>query len=311
MKLLIRILMFCMMPVILFGQPEMKTSDKQVKNIKKALQSIDPASEWRVDSYVADPPEYRYECYKDYIDGDTVINGVAYLKIYRSGYERVDLGPNSWYLYFTRGLHGFLREENHKWYTFFNDQDQLLFDFTMEVNDTVTSAFTFPLMGAPILVTAIDSVMVDGANKIRFHINPEFGAEYIIEDIGATSGLFENMSFFEWGSELICFAKNSISLWGTSTDSCDLDVSLPEKKIQNQGISVYPNPAGDYTNVFIPPGFREANISLMDPFGRIVLHQSQIANGVVKIPLTSLTSGLYQVLVETDQKRLAVKLVIQ
>ena len=63
----------------------------------------------------------------------------------------------------------------------------------------MVSAFTFSM--DPITITAIDSILIDSEYRKRYYLSVEFGAEYIIEGIGATSGLFENMEFFEWESE--------------------------------------------------------------------------------------------------------------
>jgi hypothetical protein len=275
-------------------------------------QSIDPASEWRVNFSTWEPGyEMTVIYYRDFIDGDTIVNGVQYQKIYRSGYTYHDWTPYPYYGYFSHDLHRLIREQNRKWYVFDgNDQtDKLLYDFTLGVNDTVISACTIPMQ--TIIVTSIDSVMIDSHYKKRFHLNIPFGAENIIEDIGPASGLFENMFFFEWDSELVCFAKNGSSLWGASTADCDLNVGIPENKGKQHDLAVFPNPAGDYAFVAIPLEFTMSDLKLADPFGRIVLSMKTGTDPLVKIPLGSFSPGLYLVSVEKEGKRLTVKLLVQ
>jgi len=274
-------------------------------------QSIDTASIWRINSSIWEPGvEIRYNYFKDYIDGDTTINSKQYLKVYKSGYQYIDWIPNPYYNYFQHELHGFLREENNKWYTYDGNQDKLLFDFTMTVNDTVFSAFTIPLSD-PIIITAIDSILIDSVYKKRFHLNIAFGAQYIIEDIGATTGLFENMEFFEWDSKLVCFAKNGISLWADSTLECNLNVNVSETKTNIGSVTLYPNPADDYTILSIPLDFNMPNILLLDSFGKTVFNKSNVRDKTIKIQLSTFPKGLYLFLVNNGDKKQLMKLVIK
>lgn len=281
-------------------------------SILSQAQTIDPASEWRVDSYVAEPGYMNQNYYKNYIDGDTMINSIEYFKVYASGYSYTEWVPPGYYNYFEHALSGFLREENNKWYTFYENQDALLFDFTLDINDTVYSAYTF-FIDSPLIVSGIDSIQIDGQYKRRLHLNadPSIGAEYIIEGIGATSGLFENMIFFEWGSELVCFAKEGNSLWGASTEECDLAVKINETEGTHIPCSVFPNPGQDFTIVSIPVGFGKVTFTLIDIVGRIVHQDSFGSPSTNKIQLNSYHPGIYLAVIESIGLRQAVKLIIE
>jgi hypothetical protein len=145
------------------------------------------------------------------------------------------------------------------------------------------------------------------------HLNFEegFGAEYIIEGIGATSGLFENMWFFEWGSELICFAKEGNSLWGSSTEECDLAVNVNEDQVNTSPILVYPNPAEDFTMISISSGLENVTFKLIDLVGGIVYQGSFESPSTNKIKLTSCHSGIYLAIIESKGLRQSVKLIIE
>jgi hypothetical protein len=274
-------------------------------------QTIDPSSEWRVDYQQSwYPGEFWNNLYRDYIDGDTIINSFQYNKVFHSGYSFDGIFPVGEVYTYDHVLHGFLREENSKWYTYYENNDEILFDFTLNINDTVHSAYSFLTGDYPIIVTAIDSILVDGDYKRRLQLN-EPGAEYIIEGIGATSGLFENMYFFEWYSQLVCYARNGVSVWGESTEDCDLAVNIFEKQGNTGPISIFPNPAKDFTMLSIPSGLENVSFQLIDLVGRIVYQDSFESSSINKIQLTSYHSGIYLAIIETKGSKQAEKLIIE
>lgn len=270
-------------------------------------QSIDTASEWRVDyaRFETGQPAL-YGKYRDYIDGDTVINSHVYFKVYSTGYWYYYPNPNPANNYFYHSLHGYLREEGSKWYTSDGYSDLLLYDYTLDVGDTVVSAFLYTWAG-PVIITAIDSILVDTNYRKRFHLSsPLMGAEYIIDGIGSTAGLFENMVFDLTQSELICFAKNGVSLWGSSAEECQLNVALNEKEKKKPGFIVFPNPANDH--FIVKTNFSESRVQgtirLYDLTGK-ELHSYEISdkNGQMVIPITNLKPGLYFLELYINEKR--------
>jgi hypothetical protein len=275
-------------------------------------QTIDPESEWRVDYQYAAPDLVFNNIYRDFIDGDTIINSIEYHKIYFSGYSYYGFFPLGDLYYFDHLLHGFLREEDNKWYTFYENNDALLFDFTMNVNDTVFSCYT-STMGEAIIVDSVDSILVDGTYRRRLHLYADFGTvdDYIIEGIGATSGLFENIYMFEWHSNLICFAKDGVSVWGESTEECDLAVNINE----NQGVKnpcvISPNPCKDFIMLSISPGFGKVEITLINLLGEIVYQDYFISPSLNKINVNDFPAGFYLAIIESKGMRQTTKLIIE
>ncbi|NQT78136.1 MAG: T9SS type A sorting domain-containing protein [Bacteroidetes bacterium] len=202
---------------------------------------IDTLSQWRVDVSWGSPQGMFYGYSKYYIAGDTLIDSHQYFQVYSSGYSYWYYGgPPPNYNYFDV-YHAPLREENNIWYTVDdNNHDVLLFDFTLNVGDTVDSYAN--QMGEIIVIDSIDTIQVDGESKQRFHLSCDFGAEYIIEDIGATTGLWESLTWFENHSILHCFAKDFVPLWiNPESGSCDLSVRIDEPEVVDN-LSIYPNP---------------------------------------------------------------------
>lgn len=197
---------------------------------------IDTLSQWRVDDRHDFPPWGSvYDHFKYYISGTMTIDSQEYFKIYKSGYSYENPSNPS---YYEHEYFGGLREEDNRWYT----PSGLLYDFTMSVGDTVESITT---LGATITVISVDTILVDGSAKRRLQLDNAgwgYGEEYIIEDVGATTGLFEALLFFENESELGCYAIDYTPLWlNPEWSSCDLTVSIVEVD-EVRDMSIYPNP---------------------------------------------------------------------
>ena len=273
-------------------------------------QSININSEWRTNSSVWEPgDQINLRYYRDFIDGDTIINSKHYHKVYQSGYGLIDWIPEPYYYYFNHSLHGYLREDNNSWYTIsYGAQEELLYDFNLQVNDTIESAFTISM--EPITITAIDSILVDYEYKKRFHLSVPYGAEYIIEGIGATSGLFENMEFFEWESELICYAINGMSFWGESTEECELNVSITDNKKIDQDFLIYPNPANNYFKILTPSINKTIHLTMVNTMGTIVLNKKLYPAIDNTISLYNFPSGIYFVIIENELITQTKKLII-
>jgi hypothetical protein len=137
------------------------------------------------------------------------------------------------------------------------------------------------------------------------------GAEYIIEGIGATSGLFENMFFFEWYSELVCYAKNGVSFWGTTTEECDLAVNINENRGSKDLCVISPNPGKDFIMLSIPLGFEKVEITLINLLGGIVFLDSFISPSLNKINVNEFPAGFYLAIIESKGLRQTTKLIIK
>ena len=279
-------------------------------------QTIDPASEWRVDYSRIDVGSEWYfvnEYYKDFIDGDTAFNSIEYHKIYKSGYTYQGwVGYPGWYSYYEHSLHGYLREENDKWYIFYQNQDMLMFDFTLETGDTL-KGFQAYYCPYDIIVYSVDSIIIDGDYKKRLQLSSGglINAAYLIEGIGSTTGLWAPIYQFEWDEHLVCYARDGISLWGLPAEQCNLAVNINENDEKRPSNSIMPNPAKDFTTLTIPAEFGEVTFTMIDLMGRIVNQQIFESPSINKIELSPFNSGIYLGIIENKGLRQAVKLIIE
>ncbi len=78
-------------------------------------------------------------------------------------------------------------------------------------------------------------------------------------------------------------------------------------------ISVSPNPAKDFANLFINGTTNNAAIELINANGQKLLQRSNInsINGIYKLPLTGLSTGVYSLIVYLPEGAYVKKLIIQ
>ncbi|MEO5892095.1 MAG: M43 family zinc metalloprotease [Ferruginibacter sp.] len=78
-------------------------------------------------------------------------------------------------------------------------------------------------------------------------------------------------------------------------------------------ISVTPNPAKDYVNLFITGTTNRATVELINPLGQKLIQQNDVnaANGVYNLPLRGLARGVYTVVVYLPEGAFAKKIIVQ
>jgi len=271
---------------------------------------LDSTSIWRADKKHFDPISGTfdyYEKFRNYVDGKVIINGRPYWKIMRAGYYRNSKnGEEEKFAY----IDGYIRDCGDKWYCRRCGQEYLLHDFTLKVGDEVPVPDDY-YWDIP-AIKKIDSIKINGVYKKRFHLyggGLQF-AEYIIEDIGATSSLFEDMFYFEGGTLLICFVKDGESVWGEPLGECDITVDI-EKMNESSQCILFPNPAHDYAKLILPPHLSDADIAIRTINQKIIYYKTDIATESVDIYLKNFSSGVYFIEINYDHNRQFLKLIKQ
>lgn len=277
--------------------------------------NIDTLSQWRVDSQMSNSYGVVYDHFKYFIDGDTVIGANEYYKVYKSGYsyEWEFSGYISDYNYYERSFRGVLRESDNKWYTsdIYNN-DVLLYDFTVNIGDTICSGL--------ITISDIDTIMVGGESKRRFHlfmIGVGGLADKIIEDVGATTGLFEPLVGGEFSSTMYCYAVDFTPLWINPNNypDCDLSVRIDES-IKNVNIICYPNPFTASSKIeYTLDKNSKIQISIYNAIGKVVYEVAETyvrpGRHEVSWSLGHLPAGLYYCVLRSEDGLSVVKIVKQ
>lgn len=234
-----------------------------------------------------------------YIQGDTILDGVEYMKLYTFGetsQEYMGSGQDEFcsenYTY--HGLSYLIRSENRRMYIrelYGSTEELLLYDFNLEVGDTLPDTFTSNF-NEYITISGIDSIEVNGEYYKRFQLQNS-GSQYLMEGIGSQSGLFAPLgSLFDCGFFLVCYRQNETLYYDTQAGmECALSVSVqyPEAKPE---ITISPNPLHTSGTLEIGSIQGAVNVDIHDITGKIV-RQMDYTNQPITLSRNGLQSGLY------------------
>ena len=132
---------------------------------------------------------------KYWFEGDTIIEGLQYKKVYEQSYARIADFDKAHYF-------AAIREDTvaAKVYCYYDNEEYLLYDFSVNVGDVVRVYSFWPAYYPHIIeqvVASIDAVLIDNEyrKRIKFFSDiawPPFSysQEFWIEGIGSTNGLF-------------------------------------------------------------------------------------------------------------------------
>lgn len=238
-------------------------------------------------------PNYADVFYSIVVSGDTVINNQEYDKFAIPSVLVNSVGNcgsvNAGYI-------GALRQDTilRRVYIVPPDslQEELLYDFTLQVGDTVTG-YLHQDYNDPNVVLAIDSILVGSGYRKRWLIHPGYNV-YFIEGIGSTYGLkkpipdpnvvdLPDIAF-------LCFSQNGQTLYPDTLENCDVISSVRSVDTDEGLLKIYPNPSsGSFTVRF--PKVKFDQLILFDLSGRI-LYQSDVKNKTSKI-IRDVPSGNY------------------
>ncbi|MEN8225229.1 MAG: T9SS type A sorting domain-containing protein [Bacteroidota bacterium] len=177
----------------------------------------------------------------DVIMGDTLINNLLYKKIGRIDYDvecsQIFTGP----YYYTA-----IREDTveRKVYQYDSNGEWLLYDFSLELGDTLNTAIAYDLVAV-----AVDSVLVGDSFRKRWTYQYDEASTPIdvIEGIGAMTGLLEIMISFEHIYYLRCYYEGDEVVYINGVDQCDLEIdtciSVRVDELKPiRTFTAYPNP---------------------------------------------------------------------
>jgi hypothetical protein len=254
-------------------------------------------------------PDLRETRFNRYtMDGDTVIGGKTYNKIYCSSY--VYTYPPQKLTITKLGYCFGIRQDiatKRVYRTLSSNNttiDTLLFDFNLQIGDTVTRTFTTRPSNANQVVTSIDSITFSGKKYKRFHLKGTMSDAALIEGVGSTNGLIEyNEGSFEAANLLSAFCNSE-----HSDCSTPLALNIQEADDDIYPISVFPNPASDYITIRFKNEVNKYNIILTDVLGKEILQLN--GNGKeVSLSRNQLKNGVYLLKV-ADETHITVKKII-
>ncbi|REJ82263.1 MAG: T9SS C-terminal target domain-containing protein [Bacteroidetes bacterium] len=247
--------------------------------------------------------EYQYQ-----VTGDTNINASIYQKVVRTGSfdcHAAPILPESGYL-------GAYRNNLVTQQVFFVPKDSLyemlLYDFSLNIGDTVKGYLDFVAKYNTAIISNIDSILIGSNYRKRWHYMSHGTAPYnfwngtIIEGIGCEYGLLEGLSaMLDNNGSLSCFSIDNDVLYPiNSPGPCTLISSTFNQKKENEGMFFcFPNPASGSIRV-VGSGVEQIHFyKLYDALGRIILYSRFESNKSINIE--HLETGTYFIEL-TDKK---------
>ena len=238
------------------------------------------------------------------IQGDTMINGATYKKVYY-----LDLFPDEYtgpYYIEDKWLFGVIREDTTNkrvfaivWQNYGNctpGSEFLLYDFSSNVHDTITECISTIQPDFPFIIDSITTENIWGAQRNIFRTNAYGVEEMLIEGIGYSAGLFASPNhiptILNWG---IYLYKYSV---GTD-EECALISSIWD--MERDHVKVYPNPASTILRMEVKETYHQnsiTNIRLMNNIGQEIFSEIKIGSSVYQLEVEELKSGMYFLMVQ-------------
>lgn len=284
----------------------------------------DPTSEWRIDEQWWNWEPYEETTYwfkRLFFSGDILINGNEYHKQYFSGFSEYHNSLGNIYTYIHENVYvGAFRTEGSK--LFFanpSNTEELVFDYSIQVGDTVSDCLISEWCADFFIVASIDSIQIGERYHRRYNFectNPDYNLTYFIEGIGNDYGIKDPACMhLEYGTQLLCYAENGIPVFPENAN-CILTVSVDEFVKNDLHFEIYPNPAFAQVTISMNSVAETiTSLNVSDLTGRILIHdfwkQTQ-GNNTISLDLHNLKPGIYIVtisgndLTSTSQKKLII-----
>lgn len=214
-----------------------------------------------------------YENYSIILAGDTLINTVPYHKLFIP-YVQADTSGGCGVTH-VPGYKGAIRQDTANRKVYFipplEATEQLLYDFTLQVGDTVKGyleSFAFPAD----TVSAVDSILVGDTYRKRWEINICYGI-YIMEGIGSTYGLIEKSPGCVTdmdGYLITCFSQDGKTIYPDTNYNCQLITNINSVGNSADKIKIYPNPAEGRTCIDLGKMFSSIQLVITDETGKVI-----------------------------------------
>lgn len=255
-----------------------------------------------------------------FFEGDTIIGSFTYKKVFNL-YQSY----NPWTGYSTgsKDFIGGIRNDvpNKKVYLYdiTLGHDTLLYDFNLNIGDTLTKSFVYDKVSGIygyVTIDSIDFININGNIHKRYRLNgagygPGQAVDYLIEGIGSTFGLLEPIeAFFEDMNFLECFKYDiGVDYYGQS--GCNVVTDIQQHPLDKMKLDVFPNPLVNTSTLTINYGSsKQKNIVIYNSIGETI-KQFNTSNNSIFLYHHEFSSGLYFISVFDElNQATSIKLVV-
>lgn len=234
--------------------------------------------------------------YKFY--GDTIISNQTYKKVYKSEEEI----PINW------EYEGCIREEEQKVWYFpqYGNEETLIYDFTLNIGDTVT------ILGwEPMVVDSISQIEINGEDRKQIYFSTwgQF-IEHWIEGIGSNFGILQSGTSLVvgWYTRFLCMLEDGELIYmNPNYNSCYL-INTEIEEINNSIIKIYPNPAKDKIYINNTENIKIESISIIDLKGKNIM---KFERNKTELDLSGISTGIYLLKLTYGNEIIIKKIVIE
>lgn len=281
---------------------------------------IETNKRWNMTRHLFDNQTYTYTARIKKID--TLINGEIYQKVVSDTIH--PLTPEQ-----AKGFLGYIREDfttKKVYYTildtnvlpfyFEEDEERLLYDFSLELGDTIEVMNTYecpPIEEGfvSLKVVEIDSIqLLDNSKRKRWHLQGLNNGEIVrwIEGIGSEFGLYMSScpyTAMHWYTySLLCYYEDDTQLYqeeGENTCSFFWTSNIEEYAQNNSLFKAYPNPNQGEFEVKLKEAKEIKNIEVFGADGKRLTFKSTNSNSSsATIQIKDPTKGVYWIKVTTQ-----------
>jgi len=263
-----------------------------------------------------EPNTYYLTNYQYIQDGDTILKGKSYKKVFSKNLEIPEPkqyigglreGENRDIYFFPVGMH----LPTVALITFPNDTtEQLLYTFA-----NLSVGMTLPINAGytDIKVVGIDSILMGNEYRKRYTIqNPRIMIpEYWIEGIGSNAELFSPFTYnFEWRYYTLCFSEIDTYYINSpnGADSCHYSVNTGIEENELQKIQFYPNPATDVITIDAVGSNGKSEAIIYSAQGQM-LQSKRFDSPKTELDVSKLKPGVYFLRIVSEKGNRLVKFV--
>jgi len=247
-----------------------------------------------------------------YINGDTILGGKSYHKLYLNEYVSEFCPPPTTPFppYYFLGLYyGAFRQDipNKRVYLYREGlavPDVLAYDYNLTLGDTLPISCLNTIGDA--FIYHIDSVLVGNQYHKTFGITNGLSYNYpiLIEGLGSSWGAFAAFEnpLAEWSDNLWCFKINDQTVWKYDTAyECSLITTV--ENVENQiSLSIFPNPFSQYTVIRTNIELQRTTLIIENSLGQEVRRQVNISGREISFKRENLASGFYFIILVQENK---------
>lgn len=227
--------------------------------------------------------------------GDTTIHNIKFNKIYQINYGLDGTFYNSFYRACTRV------DQQKVWAIPSGlDEEILLYDFGVEVGDTLHLQFLDFEAFIEYYTESIDTIVIDGQTRKMIRFQTSYGIPDVwIEGIGSIMGPLDR-GFFIIDAQpgLTCYLKDGDVIYKTEeTESCESGltcaiVTSSEEVPQANGIKIYPNPAN--ADVWVESEIQgPIQVEIFAADGKLVSTAGYPEGQLARVNTAALAPGMY------------------